>query len=232
MKLGKKGFSRTAVFCTLNNGYLNYFKGTFKKKPVGKQPDGSYNLQRAFSVKQDDKSVTIHFHGSEQRVLVAPNPAVARRWFQCIQKRRAWYSDITTSAESFLKLRSLEASQRNEMQRQADDHRIQAEQAKALKETQEREARELKEQEAHVGDWDDLMGAPASSASAPPAYSEQPASTTSGKNDMSPAEFRRGMAAAGVHVDDEDMERMYHEAQSGPPHTQVEEADPLADLIM
>lgn len=121
----KAGLSTKRVFCRLNNSYLNYYTGT-KQNVISESrmssPDGSYNLQRIFSLKVDSQNnIVMSFHGGITKTLNAMSPSNAKRWYKCIEERRLWFRDITTAAESRQKLKQAQERQQFEIEKQVED---------------------------------------------------------------------------------------------------------------
>ena len=121
----KSGLSTKRVYCRLNNSYLNYYTGT-KQNVIAEDrmwvPDGSYNLQRIFSLKVDShNSIIMCFHGGITKTLTAASPMEAKRWYKCIEERRLWFRDITTAAESREKLKQAQERQQFEIQKQVEN---------------------------------------------------------------------------------------------------------------
>ena len=61
------------------------------------------------------------FHGGITKTLNATSHREAKRWYKCIEERRLWFRDITTAAESREKLKQAQERQQFEIKQQVED---------------------------------------------------------------------------------------------------------------
>ena len=61
------------------------------------------------------------FHGGITKTLNAMSHREAKRWYKCIEERRLWFRDITTAAESREKLKQAQERQQFEIKQQVEE---------------------------------------------------------------------------------------------------------------